>query len=110
MPIAPTERVELAALALTTALGHEDVLGGVAGPGGAVVTTLDGERLEGVTVAAAAGGGYAVTLRLRTRVVPLHRLAAELRERLTTAAERSPRAGRVRSVAIQFADVTETNA
>ena len=103
MMIAPTERTELAQLALRTALEHEDVLEGVAGPGGTLITQLELSRLYGVGVTAATGGGYDVVLRLKTRLVPLPALAEELRKRIISA--RDNRAGRPRSVEIQIADV-----
>lgn len=101
-------RAELARLSLDVALDHADVIAGVAGPGGACVTTLDGERLEGVTAAAAPGGDYAVTLRLRTRVVPLRELADELRRRIVEAAAASELSGRPRSIEVQIVDVGDT--
>lgn len=105
MPTNPSERTELAQLALATALAHNDVLEGVGGAGGTLVTIAGRERLSGVDVSAAPGGGYFVTLRLVTRVVPLLALAAELRHRVIAAAAQSPQMGRPRAVEIQVADV-----
>lgn len=105
MSAAPTERVELALLAATSVLEHPDVLEGVAGPGGTLTTTIASRRLVGVSVAAAPGGGYDVVLRLRTRVVPLQELAAELRRGVFAASSACAYAGRPRSVEIQVADV-----
>lgn len=48
--------------------------------------TADGpERFEGVTVVADAAGGYAVSLYLVAKLVPLHDLADGVRRRVRTA-------------------------
>lgn len=88
-----------------TALEHPDVLEGVAGPGGTLITTAGHRRLEGVCVAAAPDGRYDVIMRLRTRLVPLHQLACDLRGRISVAAADDSLAGRPRSVEIQIVDV-----
>ena len=66
-PVVPreSERVRLARVALTAALGVPGVQGADAGPGDVAVTgTALGARLEGVTCVAAPTGGYDVSLRL----------------------------------------------
>jgi len=102
-------RAELARLALRSALGHADVLGGVGGRDGVCVSVVGGERLRGVTVAAAPAGGYSVVLRLRTRMVPLLGLADDVRQRVRAAAVISPRAGRPGSIEVQIVDVEEAH-
>lgn len=101
-------RVELARLALNAALAHPDVRAGDPGPAGTCVTTVDGDRTEGVSVVAeGSGGSYAVTLSLRTRIVPLRPLSEELRERVRRAAAVSALAGSPSSIEIQIVDVDD---
>lgn len=100
----PSERDELARLALGAALRHPDVIAGVAGPNGTCRTQVGGERMEGVSVVASRGG-YDVYLTLRTRMVPLRELAEELRGGVLAAARMSDRAGLPSSVAIRFDDL-----
>lgn len=102
----PSARGELARLALQTALAHPDVVGGRAGDGGACVSVVGGQRLEGVSAAAERGGqSYGLILCLSTRPVPLHALAAELRRRVAAAAVAAPLAGEPGSIEIQIVDV-----
>ena len=99
-------RVELARLALSTATDHPSVVGSSAGLSGIYVTVINGERLEGViSVAEPAGDAYRVGLRLTTRLVPLPALSTELRMGIRAAVERSPRAGRLGPIDIEFVDI-----
>lgn len=79
---APSERVLLARLALDAALGVPGVVSGHAGRFGTRVTVDRDERLAGVVATALAEGGYAVELYLVSEAVPLHPLAARIRERV----------------------------
>ena len=79
---APSERVLLARLALDAALGVPGVVSGDAGRFGTRVTVDRDERLPGVVATALAEGGYAVELYLVSEAVPLHPLAALIRERV----------------------------
>ncbi len=102
----PSARVELARLALRAALAHPDVRAGDPGPAGTCVTAGVGDRLVGVSVISDDGdGGYAVTLCLRTRIVPLRPLSEQLRERITRASTASVLAGRPTSIEIRIVDV-----
>lgn len=98
-------RVQLARLALETAVAHPDVTGASVGSGGLPVTEAHDLRLEGVSATAESAGSYAVWLRLSARFVPLRPLAEELRERIATAAERMDSAGAVGAVDIEFAAI-----
>ena len=82
----PSERAQLARVALTAALGVDGVVSSHAGPGGTRVTDDRGERLRGVLATALAGGGYGVELHLVTQVVPLLPLAERVRSRVERAA------------------------
>ena len=88
-PVVPreSERVRLARVALTAALGVPGVQGADAGPGDVAVTgTALGARLEGVTCVAAPTGGYDVSLRLVCGLVALHPLAERVRAAVMDAA------------------------
>lgn len=82
----PSERAQLARVALTAALGVDGVVSSHAGPGGTRVTEDRGERLPGVLATALAGGGYGIELHLVTEVVPLFPLAERVRSRVERAA------------------------
>lgn len=75
-----SERVRLAGIALTAALGVSDVRGADAGSERAFVTeTASGDRLQGVSCVAARDGGYDVSLRLVAGPVPLRALGESVR-------------------------------
>ena len=78
--LSESERVRLAGIALTAALGVSGVRGADGGPGQAIVTaTASGDRLQGVSCVAARDGGYDVSLRLVGGLVPLHPLGESVR-------------------------------
>ena len=82
----PSERAQLARLALDAALRVDGVVSSHAGPGGMRVTSDRGEQLPGVVATAFPGGAYRVELSLVTEVVPLHELADRVRSRVARAA------------------------
>jgi hypothetical protein len=82
----PSERVQLARVALDAALGVDGVVSSHAGPLGVWVTADREERLPGVLATALAGGGYGVELHLVTEVVPLPPLADRVRSSVQRAA------------------------
>lgn len=83
-----SDRVRLATLALETTCAIAAVLGGEAGPSGVLVTVgADGRHLTGVQAVAEPDGRYAITLGVRTALVPLGPLADEIRTRVTQAAD-----------------------
>ncbi len=99
-----SERLGLARAARTAALLVPGVRGAEAGRSGTFMTeTADGERLVGVSCAAAPAGGYDVSLRLVCGLVALHPLGDAVRAAVTGAAG----AGgiEVRSVSVHFADL-----
>ena len=81
----PSERVTLARLARSAALGVPGVVAADAGPNGRFVTHDGDERLEGVT-AVADLGGYEVSLRLVCGLVPLVELGESVRAAVVAAA------------------------
>ena len=106
---APSERVQLARLALDAALGVDGVVSSHAGPLGRRVTADREERLPGVLATALAGGGYEVELHLVTEVVPLHPLADRVRSRVVQAASSAGLGGALGPVDITIADVVGSN-
>ena len=82
----PSERVQLARLALDAALGVEGVVSSHAGPFGTRVTADRHERIPGVLSTALAGGEYGVEIHLVTAVTPLLPLADRIRSRVVRAA------------------------
>jgi hypothetical protein len=100
---APSPRFRLARLARDTALRVPGVMRADAGPAGLFVTTGEGERLEGVTCVAASGGGYEVSLRLVCGMVPLLRLADQVRATVSSSAARAGIA--VTSVTVHITDL-----
>jgi hypothetical protein len=82
----PSERAQLARLALDAALRVDGVVSSHTGPTGMRVTSDRGERLPGVLVTALPTGEYGVELHLVTDVVPLHELADRVRSRVARAA------------------------
>ncbi len=104
---APSERVELARLALTEALALDGVVRADAGPFGTRIT-LDGrEPLAGVTAAALSDGRYGVTLHLVSRVVPLRPLADRIRARIKRRASRAGLEEVLGPIDIVFEDLAE---
>ncbi len=105
-PVA-SERVELARLALTLALGADGVVRADPGPLGTRVTLDGAERLAGVTAAALSDGCYAITLHLVARVIPLRPLADRIRARLERGAARAGLEQALGPIDIVFEDVAE---
>jgi len=97
----PTPRIRLARAALDAALRVPGVTRAV---GGAGHVTWDGQvALEGVLVVAAGPGSYDVSLRLATAPLPLHPIAAGVRDAVEKAARRTDaRPGRID---VTFADL-----
>ena len=106
---APSERAQLARLALDAALGVEGVVSSHAGPLGTQVTAHRDERLPGVLATALAGGGYGVELHLVTEVVPLPQLADLVRSRVERAASSAGLAAVLGPVDITIEDVVMPN-
>jgi hypothetical protein len=106
---APSERVQLARLALDAALGVDGVVSSHAGPLGTRVTADREERLPGVLATALAGGGYGVELHLVTEVVPLPPLADRVRSRVERAASSAGLADVLGPVDITIEDVVMPN-
>jgi hypothetical protein len=106
---APSERAQLARLALDAALGVEGVVSSHAGPLGTQVTAHRDERLPGVLATALAGGGYGVELHLVTEVVPLPQLADLVRSRVERAASSAGLADVLGPVDITIEDVVMPN-
>ena len=103
LPQGASERMRLARLALAAALRVPGVIRTDGGPGGRFVSAGDGERVPGVICAAAADGGYEVSLRLVCALVPLQHVSEQARTAVVAAAAM---AGiRVTSVDVQVADV-----
>lgn len=86
MPTPVSTREQLAAIAVSAATSVEGVAGMRARPGGVHATQVGGERLDGVSVVAAGAGGFDVTLCLLALPVPLHPLAARVREQVQVGA------------------------
>lgn len=82
-------RFDLARLALAGALATPGVVRAEAGRTGLWVTEERGDRLEGVTVAALAGGRYEVVLHLVTSMTPLVPLTEQVRARVVRAVARA---------------------
>ncbi len=106
---APSERAQLARLALDAALGVEGVVSSHVGPLGTQVTEHRDERLPGVLATALAGGGYGVELHLVTEVVPLPQLADLVRSRVERAASSAGLADVLGPVDITIEDVVMPN-
>jgi hypothetical protein len=106
---APSERAQLARLALDAALGVAGVVSSHAGPQGTWVTADREERLPGVLATALAGGGYGVELHLVTEVVPLLPLADRVRSRVERAAASAGLADALGPVDITIEDVVTPN-
>ena len=100
-------RVQLARLALESALAVDEVVGSDPGPRGMRVTADGRERLPGVTSIARADGTYGLALHLVTWVVPLHPLADRVRSRVARAASRAGLAERLGPLDITIEDVVE---
>lgn len=100
-------RVQLARLALESALAVDGIVGSDPGPRGVRVTVDGRERLPGVTSMARADGTYGLALHLVTRVVPLHPLADRVRSRVARAAARAGLAERLGPLDITIEDVVE---
>lgn len=99
-----SDRVRLARLARETALRVPGVVGTSTSPLGVYVTAAgDGERLEGVTCVSAAGGGYAVSLRLVCDLVPLPSLGERVRTAVGRAAAMAD--AELDSVSVHFAEL-----
>lgn len=81
VPETPTDsaRVRLARAVLEGALAVDGVVAGSAGPLGLRAERTGDQQLAGVVVVADASGGYAVSLHLVVRLVPLPALAAAVR-------------------------------
>ena len=101
----PSERVQLARLALDAALGVDGVVSVHAGPLETWVTADREERLPGVLVTAVAGGGYGVELHLVTSVVPLLPLADRVRSEVERAASSAGLADVLGPVDVAIEDV-----
>ncbi len=99
-----SDRVRLAGVALTAALGVPGVLAAQTDPLGTRVTeTSAGERLEGVSCVAAPAGGYDVSLRLICGLVALQTLGERIRAAVMRA---GVIAGiTVQSVSVHFAEL-----
>jgi hypothetical protein len=99
-----SDRIRLARVALTAALGMPGVLAAQAGPLGTPVTeTSAGERLEGVSCVAAPAGGYDVSLRIICGLVALQPLGERIRAAVMRAAAIAGIT--VQSVSVHFADL-----
>jgi hypothetical protein len=99
-----SDRVRLADVALTAALGVPGVLAGQADPLRRRVTeTSTGERLEGVSCVAAPEGGYDVSLRLICGLVALQPLGERIRAAVRRAAVMAGIT--VQSVSVYFAEL-----
>lgn len=101
----PSERAQLARLALDAALRVDGVVSSHTGPRGMRVTSDRGERLPGVLATALPGGEYGLELHLVTDVVPLHELAERVRSRVARAASSAGLADVLGPVDITIEDV-----
>jgi hypothetical protein len=108
-PVEPSERVQLARLALDAALGVDGVVSSDAGPLGTWVTADRGERLPGVVATALADGVYGVELHLVTEVVPLRPLAERVRSSVEQAVSSAGLAQLLGPVDITVEDVVLPN-
>jgi hypothetical protein len=91
---------------LEGALAVPGVDRGDAGRTGLYVTTSGNrERLQGVSCAAALGGGYAVSLQLVCAPVPLLPLAERVRRAVRSAAVKAKVADELASISIHFSDL-----
>lgn len=106
-PVRTSKRMELAALALEAALSTPDVVAGHPGPNASAVTASPSGLLQGVVVAAVAGGGYTVDLHLVARPVPLHPLGDAVRARIERRSQTAGLADLLGTVTVSFEDVVE---
>jgi hypothetical protein len=101
----PSPRVQLARVALDAALTTSGVVRGDAGPNGTCVTGDGAGTLPGVSVVAAPGGRYEVSLRLVAELVPLLELGARVAERVRAGAAGAGLADRMGELRVQWGDV-----
>jgi hypothetical protein len=99
-----SERVRLARVALTAALGTPGVRATASAEGTLVTETASGALLHGVSCVAARSGGYDVSLGLVCDLVALHPLGERIREAVLCAAAIAGL--QARSVNVHFAGVT----
>jgi hypothetical protein len=105
-----TPRVRLARLARDAALRVSGVASVGPRAGTDRATLDDGERLEGVVVAAEPGGRYGVALYLSAEPVPLHELAERVRTGVAAAAKRHGLGSELGPVDVTIEDVAEPGA
>jgi hypothetical protein len=98
-------RLQVARVALGAALTVDGVTAGSGGPLGLRVTQSGSERLVGVVSAADASGGYAVTLHLVVRVVPLGPLAERIRSQVGAQISAAGLADELARLDIVFEDI-----
>lgn len=99
---------EAIALAAAGAMTEVDGVAGPAfGPDGRYGTPLGAGRIPGVVTAAAAGGGYDVTLYVVARPVPLMPLGQRLAARVTGAVGEAGFADELAEVRVVVIDVAE---
>ncbi len=103
----PSERMELATLALSAALGVAGVVRGHDGGDGRYATAVPGGVLPGVVVAARAGGSYTVDLYLTAALAPLRALGDAVRDAVTRAAVAAGRVDALGPVSVRFISVEE---
>lgn len=96
-------RARLARAVRTAALSVPGVVDTDSGPSGIYCTETGGERFEGIICAANGDGGYEVSVRLITELVPL----GELSERVVVAIEQAASVVSVRCsrIDVRFCDV-----
>ncbi len=104
-PPGPTERAALARIALEAALAVKEVVRAEAGPHGAWMTDVEGERVSGVVAAAQADGRYTLALHLVARPVPLPELADLIRDKISRAADRAGLGACVGAIDVSIEDV-----
>ncbi len=101
----PSQRSELARIALAAATSVDGVVRGFSGSHGQWQTPHPLGATEGVLAAAAAAGGFDLDLHLVARPVPLHALAADVRRHIAERARAAGLRGLVASVNVSFEDV-----
>jgi hypothetical protein len=107
---APTDsvRLQVARVALDAALNVDGVSAGSGGALGLHATQSGNKRLVGVVSAADAAGGYAVTLHLVVRVVPLDQLAERIRSQVDTQISAAGLSDELARIDIVFEDIATT--
>ncbi len=98
-------RIELARVALEAALALPGVIAGNAGERGIYMTRSAETQLTGVLAVAEPGDRYSVELYLTAALVPLPQLGEQVREAVSSAAQRTGMRGQLGELTITFLDL-----